>query len=101
MTLLPFYIASFSNDSDGNSPFQHPVHPSLTLLTLASSISTLLFLSRFNRMATYIGALAPGLGEHMVRLGLVARDYENQGETGNPRYFLLGAHTHKHTHIPM
>jgi hypothetical protein len=61
---------NFYNDSKGKSPFQRPVHPSLTLLTLTSSIIALLFLSRFNRTVTDIGFLAAWLDGHVVRLGI-------------------------------
>jgi hypothetical protein len=62
-------MRTFNDYSKGKSPFQHPAHLSLILLTL-SSIITLLFLSRSNGVATGIGSLALGLDGRGVRLGL-------------------------------
>jgi hypothetical protein len=62
----------------GKSPFWHPAHPSLTLLTLTSSIITLLFLSRSNGMTTDIGFLAAGLNGHVVRIGITKNIWKPQ-----------------------
>jgi hypothetical protein len=59
-----------NDDSNGKSPFHHPAHFNLTLLSLTSSIIALLFPSRFNRMATDVGSLAAGLDGQVVRLGI-------------------------------
>jgi hypothetical protein len=61
-------MTTFNDDSKGKSPFQPPVHLSITLQTLTSSSITLLFLSRSSKMATDIRSLAPGLDGHVVRL---------------------------------
>jgi hypothetical protein len=58
-----------NDDGKGKSPFQHPVHPYPTKLSL-TFIITLPFLSRSNEMATDIGSLAPGMDGHAVRLGI-------------------------------
>jgi hypothetical protein len=42
------------------------------------------FLGRFNRIATDIGSLAPGMDEHVLRLGINVR---------NTSLYFLGAHT--------
>jgi hypothetical protein len=63
-------MMTLDDDSKVKSSFQDPVHLSLTLLTLTSSIITLLFLSRSTEMATDIGSLAVGLDAHVVRLGI-------------------------------
>jgi hypothetical protein len=61
-------MTTLNDDSQGKSPFQHPVHLYLTLLTLTSSIITFFFLGESNRMATNIGFLAPGRDEHGLGL---------------------------------
>jgi hypothetical protein len=50
-------------------------------VTPTSSIITLLFLSRLNKMATDIGSLAAGLDGHMVRLGIGRKGLRRQGGT--------------------
>jgi hypothetical protein len=58
-------MTTLDDDTMGNAPFQHPVHLSLTMPTLTSSIVTLLFLSRFSRMAMDIGSLAAGVTKNV------------------------------------
>jgi hypothetical protein len=38
-----------------------------------TSVIALLFLSRFNRLATDLGSVAPGMDGHVVRLGIGGR----------------------------
>jgi hypothetical protein len=74
-------MMTLNDDSKGKSIFRHPVHFSLTLLTLTSSIITLLFLGRSNGMATDIGFLAAGLDGHGVRLGIGRKGLRQHWET--------------------
>jgi hypothetical protein len=62
-----------------------PHHLSLTLLTLTPSVITLLFLNRFNRMATDMDSLAAELDGHVVRLGIGCKGLRKT--RGNPLYF--------------
>jgi hypothetical protein len=54
--------------------------------TLTSFIITLLFLTRFNRMATDIGSLAPGLDGHVVRSGI-----GREGLRKTSHFFIVGS----------
>jgi hypothetical protein len=60
----------FNDDSKGKSSLQHPVHLSLTFLTLTSSINTLTFLCRSNELVTGIGFLEAGLVGLVFGLGI-------------------------------
>jgi hypothetical protein len=72
-------MTALNDDSKFKAPFQYPDHLSLTLITLTLSIITLLFLTRFNRMATDMDSLTAGVDGHLVRLRIGYKGLQKQG----------------------
>jgi hypothetical protein len=66
---LELHATILNDDNKGKIPSQYPVHLSLTLLTLISSVITLLFLDRSN-IAPDIVSLEAGLDGQVNRLGI-------------------------------
>jgi hypothetical protein len=85
--------AIFNNERRVTLSFS-PSRPSFALpwLILTSSIITLLFLDRLNRMATDIDSLAAGLDGHVLGLGIGTKGLR---KNGNPYNFFRCTHFFK------